>query len=185
MTARDESVGAAHPPIRVEGGGSSPTSSLQLRLRRVSFPEARELNARWHRLLPRIGDPESIMKAALCFVAEYDGRPFAVAIWSHPVNRNFDRQTHLELRRLAIAPEAPRNTASRLLGVMRRFIRKYRPEVKCLLSYQDTSTHAGTIYRAAGWKPVGRTRFKPWSNQQRQRPSEQARGAKIRWEIAL
>jgi hypothetical protein len=62
-----------------------------------------------------------------------------------------DIDLRLELRRFAIAPDAPRNTGSRMLSWMTREIKKRRPEIGGVLSYQDCDVHQGTIYKAAGW----------------------------------
>jgi hypothetical protein len=57
-----------------------------------------------------------------------------------------------ELRRMAIAPQAPKNTASRLLRIMTLMIRREKPQIVKLISYQDTAVHRGTIYKASGWE---------------------------------
>ena len=90
-----------------------------------------------------------------------------------------------ELRRLAIAPDAPKNTASRMLRIMARMIAKKRPNTKTLISYQDTEVHTGGIYKAAGWSPVvkGKVSEKGWNT--RSPHAMQSVADKIRWEYAL
>jgi hypothetical protein len=92
----------------------------------------------------------------------------------------------LELRRMAIAPDAPKNTASRMLGVMRRKIQAKFPEVIRLVSYQDTEVHKGTIYKASGWE-VANTQEKvaDWTNTTRKRSKPQSTAPKVRWEYDL
>jgi len=68
------------------------------------------------------------------------------------VARLLPQRTCLELQRFAIAPDALRNTASRMLAWMARDLRRRFPEVDRLITYQDRGSHAGTIYRAAGWE---------------------------------
>jgi hypothetical protein len=108
-----------------------------------------------------------------------------VAIWSHPVNRSLPQTEWLELRRLAICDESPRNTASWMLGVMARLIRRASPEITTLVSYQDKEVHAGTIYKAAGWTPTAVKKFASWTNAKRTRPADQAPSDKQRWELRL
>lgn len=129
-----DGVTAAQPPRQAEGGGSTPTSALQLRVEEIPFPLARELNARWHSRLPRFGAGCIRNMPFLSYAATFAGGVWAVAIWSNPVARLLPQRAWLELRRLAVAPGAPRNTASRMLAVMRRLIRVRRPEVEVTTS---------------------------------------------------
>lgn len=115
----------------------------------------------------------------------FEMRWFAVAIWSNPVARNLPQDTWLELRRLAIAPDAPKNTASRMLGVMARLIRKEKPQVERLVSYHDTEVHTGGIYRAAGWTATTVNKDGNWTRPNRNRPKAQSEAAKQRWEKVL
>lgn len=88
----------------------------------------------------------------------------------------------LELRRMALSDSCPKNTASRTIGIMVRLIKKKFPEIRRLISYQDTSVHTGTIYKASGWVPATKTEFVSWTTKKRKRNKDQATGAKIRWE---
>ncbi len=181
---RADDVAVAYPLFQAEGGGSIPTSALQLRLHRVKFVEAKRLNRLWHSRLPRIGDPSNLGFPS--YAAEFDGRWFAVLIWSHPVARLLPQTTWLELRRFAISPLAPRNTASRLLSINVGLIRREFPEIEVLVSYHDCDVHTGTIYRASGWTPtVSVGGSNPWNNRTRQRPECQSTSAKRRWEKTL
>lgn len=185
MTNRGESIRAMRPLFQAGEGGSIPTSPLQLWLETVDFPVARDLNKLWHSRLPRIGDPVAVMRDGLHYVATFNDTAYAAAIWTHPVNRDLPQDTWLELRRLAIAPDAPKNTASRLLGVMARLVKKSRPELVRLVSYQDMGVHTGTIYRAAGWEATTVKRFSSWTNGTRSRPDDQAKSDKQRWEKSV
>ena len=180
-----ESIRVMHPLFQAGEGGSTPTSPLQLRVERISFERAKELNRLWHSRLPRLGTGFIENQPFLCFAAVHDGVIFAVAIWSNPVARNLPQESWLELRRLAICSEAPRYTASWMLGVMRRLIRRLRPEVERLVSYQDLDVHAGTIYRAAGWEPTTVNADGNWTRPGRDRPKAQSEAAKQRWEMSL
>jgi hypothetical protein len=131
----------------------------------------------------------------LAFVASYEQTAFGAALWNNPSARTLP-QNWLELRRLAIAPDAPHCSASRMLGEMRKWIMKHRKWATMLISYQDLDVHTGTIYKAAGWTPahltIARTRDRSKSRVGTRRAyrsnlngaSPDAAG-KMRWECAL
>jgi len=121
----------------------------------------------------------------ICYGAAHEGDVFAVAAWSNPVARCLDQHAILELRRFAIAPDAPKNTGSRMLAWMARDIRSRWPHVTTLISYQDCDEHSGTIYRAAGWVPVEVGQGGAWSNRQRWNRTAKRLPRKIRWEKHL
>jgi hypothetical protein len=55
--------------------------------------------------------------------------------------------------------EAPKNSESRALSMMRRYIRTWFPQIRLLLAYSDPlQGHNGTIYEADGWAPFGKTK---------------------------
>jgi hypothetical protein len=126
------------------------------------------------------------------YTAECDGVFYATAAWSNPVARLLPQREWLELRRLAIADDAPRNTASRFIGWMVRDIQKRFPEVVQLISYQDCDAHNGTIYKASGWKPaVGYvSRRRGWAAGNggatyRANRANQSVAPRMRWELCL
>lgn len=174
------------PLFQAEYGGSKPTSALQLRFASVDESTFVTLNSLWHSRLPKIGNSHF----RVCYSAFYGNIIYAVAAWSNPVARLLPQQTWLELRRFAIAPDAPRFTASRMLGWMARDIRIRFQAVERLISYQDLSVHKGTIYRASGWRPA--ENFKPrargwigWGNRPRKGRTNQAVAPRTRWELSL
>jgi hypothetical protein len=81
----------------------------------------------------------------------FDGEIYGVAIWTNPVAAALPQHEWLELRRMALSPEVPKNTGSRFLSVMALLIQKSMPNIEKLISYQDEEVHRGTIYKAAGW----------------------------------
>jgi len=188
---RADGVAAASPLFQAEGGGAIPTSALQLRFSEIAVDDARALNALWHSVLPQIAKGTIVGAGPFhaCYAAEYDGGYYAAAIWSTPpaVNRmKWTSREVLELRRMAIAPQAPKNTASRMLSYMSRSVKAKFPSLICLISYQDTERHTGTIYKAAGWKAISRTPFKTWAHPtrpNRQRRPSVSTADKIRWEL--
>jgi hypothetical protein len=146
------------------------------------------LNALWHSRLPRIGSS----CGQRYHVAEFEGKAYAVAMWSNPVARLLPQQDWLELRRLAIAPDAPKNTASRFMGWMVRDIEASMPWVVRLISYQDCEAHKGTIYKAAGWRRSEgyKGRKRGWEScrgggRHRSGRTNQAVAVRMRWEKEL
>lgn len=185
---RAESVRVARPLFQEAGSGSTPTSALQLFFSRCDRATFATLNALWHSRLPKIGASQF----RVCYVAECDGIRYATAAWSNPVARLLPQQEWLELRRMAIADDAPKNTASRMVGWMVRDIRKTFPTVTRLISYQDCDAHEGTIYAASGWHRaegyIGRAHG--WSkggggSKSREGRTDQAVAPRMRWELVI
>jgi hypothetical protein len=141
-----------------------------------------QLNHEWHSRLPSVG---SASQGRVFYGAAYEGVVYAVAMWSNPVARMLPQGTWLELRRFAVADDAPKNTASRMLGWMTRDIRARFPELVRLISYQDCEVHHGTIYRAAGWTAGPRSDGGEWTRPSRWRSATQSSAPKIRWEKPL
>lgn len=171
-----------HPLFRVGEGGSTPTSALSLTFMTVGVETVIELNRAWHSRLPKLSRNNLLASEHRAFyAAEFDGLFYAVAAWTHPIARLLPSDTCMELRRLAIADDAPKYTASRMLGWMVRDIWKRFPVVDRLVSYQDCEVHKGTIYLAAGWTPFPCDGGGQWGN-----PSRARYGVRIamkkRWE---
>jgi len=188
MKLRADDVTDSIPLFRSGRGGAIPTSALQLQIRRCKVVRACELNDLWHSRFPKI-DWSNVVRNQdyVCYLAEHDGIAFAVAIWSSAIaaNRLAEGKTALELRRMAISDHAPKNSASRMIGIMRRIIAKEMPHITILISYQDTDVHSGTIYKASGWIPAAQNKGTSWTTNTRQRSKEQSLANKIRWEYRL
>lgn len=188
MTLRADDVTDSMPLFRSGRGGATPTSALQLQIRKCKVVHACELNALWHSRFPKIDWSNVVRnKDYACYVAEHDNVAYAVAIWSSPIaaNRLAEGKTALELRRMAISDYAPKNLASRMIGIMRRIIATEMPHITILMSYQDTEVHSGTIYRASGWIAAAQSKGASWTNETRQRSEEQSLADKVRWEYRL
>jgi len=172
----------AYPLFQKEYGGSTPTSPLQMKVVKISQKKALGLNKLWHSVLPEIVN----YWHCRCYGAFWENKYFAVAMWSLPIARRLNWSGAYELRRFAISPDAPPNTASWMMAIMARLIKKAKPEITKLISYQDTSVHQGTIYKASGWHPVlqGKGDGIGWGQgwASRDRAKQIATGDKIRWE---
>jgi hypothetical protein len=146
MTKSANGVRVAYPLFQAGGGGSTPTFALQardLRFYACDTAIAVALVRQWHSRLPHAQSGPW----RFAFKAEAGGVIYAVALWHNPSARGLP-QSWLELRRMACAPDAPKNTASMFLGWMARTLAGHTDR---LISYQDTAVHTGTIYKAAGW----------------------------------
>lgn len=179
---RADSIRVMHPLFHAGEGGSIPTSALDLYIEPIAFRRAVELNGEWHSILPNFGTGFIEDQPFPCFAAVYAGLIFAVAIWSNPAARNLPQQDWLELRRMAIASDAPRNSASRMLRVMRLLLHRERQHVTRVVSYQSKSVHTGSIYRADGWRAVSECKGDTWNRPSRARPESQQIDDRIRWE---
>lgn len=177
-----------HPLFQEEGDGLIPISPLQLRFAVCSVNTAIRLNERWHSVFPII-DKSNVIRGGrvVCFAAEFANVFYACAIWTRPIaaNRMRDGDRLIELRRMAIAPNAPKNTATRFLSFMTRHIRKTQPDVIRLVSYQDTEHHTGTIYKASNWTAATTSKISDWTTNKRQRSPAQSSAQKVRWEYDM
>ena len=186
-----DGVRVAQPLFPVEGQGSIPMSPLQFEIFEIDRRIAVKLNALWHSRLP-VYNTGFCLNSTVSYGLIYKNIYFAIAIWTNPVAQALPQKNWLELRRMAICNEAPKNTASRMLSIMAKMIKTKLPFVCNLISYQDVESHKGTIYKASGWKigshHRGGTWNRPnaknsWNGKPRTRPDlNNAIGEKIRWE---
>jgi hypothetical protein len=177
-------------PLLDQPVGLSLTRATQLIVGPCDVEHARALIKEWHSRLP-VTQPGPWQFA---FHAHFDAVTYAVALWNNPSARMLPSHW-LELRRMAVAPDAPHCTASRFLGEMKRYFRVNHPERERLLSYQDIEVHSGTIYRAAGWVATSTSAYRV-RDRSKPRPSGRmyrwnVNGAasdgagKVRWETSL
>ena len=182
-----DSIRVMHPLFHGDDDGSIPLSPLQFEIGEIAVPLAMRLNELWHSVLP-ITDQGNLQrnKHCICFAAFYKNVYYATAIWTTPIaaNQLDDGFNMLELRRFAISDDSPKNTASRLLKLMRLEIKNKFPEIKKLISYQAIDHHNGTIYKASGWTIGGRSKSREW-HKGKKRAERQKKSDKIRWEYSL
>ncbi len=181
-------VQEAHQRYLSEGSSAILTTTHQLKLKEIKPQLASILNEKWHSRLPKIHWSNITRNTHyVCYGIYADTECMGVAIWSSPVaqNRFKDGKQILELRRLALSDKCPKNSASRTISIMVKLIHKKFPDIKRLISYQDTAVHQGTIYKASNWVAVKETGFASWTTPKRQRSKDQATGKKVRWEFNL
>lgn len=187
--SRADDVVAAYPLFQAGSGGSIPTSALHLRIETIPLRLAQELNHKWHSMLPRT-DLGNLLAGTttVAYGAEHGGNWYAVAIWTQPIIASQCDGHTIELRRFAISSAAPKNTASRMLRIMRMFVPRMFPQINRLISYLAVDVHSGTIYKASGWKPVGDVvaarpqRFSNINRRTRATGPLQTKSRKQRWE---
>lgn len=146
------------------------------------------LNELWHSRLPKIHWSNIVRPGRYaCYVIKYKQAVVGTAIWSRAVagNRFKDEDKILELRRLALSDVCPKNTATFVISQMIKLLKQKFPQVKRLISYQDTEVHNGTIYKASNWTPVTDVPLLDWNNKNRKRNALQSNARKIRWEYNL
>lgn len=165
-----------------------PKSPKQFRIHLIDNKAAGRLNKLWHSRVPEITWGGTACSP--CYAATHENVVYAIAMWSCPIagNRIKNGFRCLELRRMAIASDAPKNTASRFLSIMVSMIRKDRPDVIRLISYQDTAVHKGTIYKASGWTLERQTEFVSWGITGRKGHGKldyQAPSPKNRWALSI
>ena len=181
---------AKDAPLFVSSARTAPRTAKDLRVDPCSITLARELVRQWHSRMPRT----QVGPWKYAFAATFEGHVFAVALIHNPAARCLPCHW-LELRRLAVAPDAPHCTATRTLGQIRRWLVHHTHGHEKLISYQDAEVHTGTIYRAAGWKLAHTTRARARDrsslrpNGRLYRTDENGHEAhsseKIRWEVSL
>jgi hypothetical protein len=181
MAVSADSIRVVHPLFQEEGDGSRPISALQLHIGKMESEQAMHFNRDWHSRVPELAN----WHHCFAFAATYRNRFYGVALWSHPVARMLNGKGMLELRRMALSPEAPKNLASRMLRIMAMLIHCEFPEIRTLISYQDTGVHKGTIYKASGWQATVSSEGGEWSRPSRFRASVQAATPKVRWEKVI
>lgn len=185
---KDDSAVSAFPLFGA--GDSTPLGATDLRIFEVDMRTAADLNRQWHSMLPRT-DLGNLLcgNMSVAYVAEHGGKRYAVGIWSQPIIRSMCDGATIELRRLAICKEAPRNTASRMLRIMRILVKRKYGFLTKGISYLAVDVHKGTIYRASGWIPVGEiVAARPQrlaGSKQRSTGPLQTTSRKQRWEIEL
>lgn len=168
------------PLFQEEYGGATPTSTLQLHFSRMEIKRALRLNDEWHSRLPKLTN----WPGCFAYGAECGNVVYAVAIWGRPVAREFNGRGYIELRRMAIADDAPKNTGTRMIGWMLRTLKKSGEYTKAI-SYQDTAVHDGTIYKGSGWIVGGVKKNIGTGWNTRKRSAMQTTADKVRWEFPL
>lgn len=151
-------------------------------LRRLQPSESRELR-QWIIERHYLKSAPPGYRVALEFIE--GGQRVGGMLLGRPAARMLDQSLWLELTRMYFVDEAPKNTESRALAKMRKWVRVWMPGVKGLLAYSDPGVgHAGTVYLADGWAPFGQTSARHnqagWNSREGRR-GEECYSRKVRW----
>ena len=149
-------------PFPAEEGSATPTPALHdLRVRPVLLAVAKAIVVRNHYLHSLPGGTK------LSFGIFLGSRLLgAVTLGVGPFNvpslvEGATADDCLTLTRLWLSDELPKNSESRVLGVMTRALRK-GTSVRFLVAYSDPAMgHVGTIYQATGWVYTGLSEAMP------------------------
>lgn len=157
-----------------------PSSARDLEVRSVPYRTARAFVERHHYLGYA---PPGVR---VCLGVWYGERLVGVLVFGRPSARLEDQRRTLELTRMVLLDECSRNSESRALALAVRWIWKNMPGIRRLIAYADPGReHRGTVYRAAGWRLVGRTNGGRWSCPSRPRRRDAAVGPKLKFELIL
>ena len=153
---------------------------MRLQLEPINLKEANDFVENYHRHSKRTSNDGG--KFALSAIIG-DLGIVAVAIVGRPVSRLLQDGYTLEVLRLCVRPEAPRNTCSWL------YTRCWR--VSQALGYRKLitytlATESGASLRGAGWKVVGQTKGNNngWQNRPNRAFQVIYGQDKFRWEIS-
>jgi hypothetical protein len=138
-------------------GGSNPTPALHsLRVWPCDVADIQPVIERVHYSHSIFG-----VTTDYCFAVRVGTETVGGAIFGKPAAYNVsakysDGLPLVELRRFVLIDECPRNSESKAIGYMLRSLRS--AGVRRVLSYADPAHgHAGTIYKACGFRYLGNT----------------------------
>ena len=156
------SVAAARPKDHWAGGGATPTSALQqLQVKPVPIVIARRLIERGHYLHSLPGGTclafgvfiDSSLRGALTFGVGPTN--------AYSLVKDAKPDDCLTLTRLWLSDALPRDSESRVLGVVLRSLKRHT-SIKFLVGYADPAQdHLGIIYQATGWLYTGLSEAMP------------------------
>lgn len=130
----------------------------ELQIKLVEVKEIRELIEKIHYSHNING-----LNISYCFGLYNNEELIGGMIYGSPAMRNAykpyvaEEKDIIELRRLAIIDNTPKNTESYFIGKTLRWLRK-NTDIKKVISYADSYYgHEGTIYKASNFQLVGKT----------------------------
>ena len=154
MSAAGVTVSAT--PILGAGPGSTPRAALQhIQVKPIAKGVARQIMVRHHYL-------HSLPGGTYLAFGTFVGTRLlgAVSLGVGPFNSpslvaRAEADDCLTLTRLWVSDDLPKNSESKILGIVLRNLRRYT-DLKFVLTYADpTQGHLGTIYQATNWIYTG------------------------------
>jgi len=149
-----DSVKVTQPSFQMVEGGATPTSTLHIKDMKVyncEFKDISHIFERYHYKGKNMGGGISV-----CFKLVYKSEIVGGAVLGKP--RHLKKYPDcIDIRRMALIDECPKNSESYFLGKVVQWIKRYT-DYKRVLSYADASVgHKGTIYKASNFINVGET----------------------------
>jgi hypothetical protein len=137
--------------FQTKEGGAIPTSPLQCKVFKCDFKDIRFIFEKYHYKKGHIGGGISF-----CLSLVFNEQIVGGAVIGKPRHENKYKNC-VEIRRMALIDECPKNSESYFLGKIIWYIKKNKIADK-ILSYSDMSVgHKGTIYKASNFKEIGET----------------------------
>jgi len=128
------------------------TSPLELRISKGEFKDFNELLNKYHYKNNKIGGGISYN-----LVLKHKNKVVGgVVIGKMRHEKNYSKKA-VELRRMVLSPDCPKNTASYFLSQCLKWIKK-NTDIDIVYSFADTTLHKGTIYKASHFIEVKRTK---------------------------
>lgn len=138
--------------IQFENSGSIPTSPHQILIREGKFSEFAKLLKKYHYKSSKMGGGISHH-----LVLEYKNKIYGGIVIGKMRHANKYDENAVELRRMVLHPDCPKNTASYFLSKTIWWL-KNNTEVSIVLTFADqTVGHIGTCYKAANFQFVKET----------------------------
>jgi hypothetical protein len=97
-------------------------------------------------------------KIAKYWLGVYNGTQImkgAITI-SNPVARNEDQKYTVEITRFWLSDDLPKNSESFVMSKIFALLRQNK-EIKRIIAYAEEGRHLGTIYKASGFKLIGKS----------------------------
>lgn len=142
--------------FQAAGGGSSPTPALQnIRVDLCALKDIRNFVEKYH-----YSHSVNGVKISHCFQFTVNKFLIGAAIFGQLSTTAWKKfgeceSDVLELRRLVCLDDTPKNTESRCIAIMLRWLKR-NTDWKIVVSYADTNFgHSGVIYRASNFVFVG------------------------------
>lgn len=142
--------------VQLEEGGSLPTSPLKYRIQLCKFKDIVPIFEAWHYKGKHMGGGVSF-HIALCDDDRIVGGAVIGKTRQDKKYSGNGAKEVMEIRRMALLDECPKNSESYFLSKIIWFLRK-NTSIDAVISYADLSVgHTGTIYKAANFKLIGYT----------------------------
>lgn len=143
---------AAYQTLLFESKGSIPISPHQLIISQGKFSDFADLLEKYHYKSSKIGGGISYH-----LILRFEGRVFGGIVIGKMRHTNSYDENAVELRRMVLHPDCPKNTASYFLSKTIWWLKKHT-DVSIVYTFADTTVgHVGTCYKAANFEYVKTT----------------------------